>query len=130
MNSQKRQSATTEFENNPKVKIMICGLKCGSLGLNLAFANRVVSSYVTHSLLIAQLTYSSDLWWNACVWVLRAFESLSLLTDCISENQAFGRVYRIGQKKQSYFQRIVVKNSIDARLLRRELDFPIAYILI
>lgn len=32
------------------------------------------------------------------------------------ENQAFGRVYRIGQKKKTYLQSILVKNTIDRRM--------------
>ena len=34
------------------------------------------------------------------------------------EQQAFGRVFRIGQSKETYFYRIMVKNSIDGRLLK------------
>jgi len=33
------------------------------------------------------------------------------------EQQAFGRIFRIGQKKDTYMTRIVVKNSVDMRLL-------------
>ncbi len=43
---------------------------------------------------------SLDLWWNHAV-----------------EQQAFGRIFRIGQKKDTYMTRIVIKNSVDMRLL-------------
>jgi SNF2 family DNA or RNA helicase len=36
------------------------------------------------------------------------------------EEQAFGRVYRHGQKKETYFVRIAVKDSIDDRLLKMQ----------
>lgn len=37
------------------------------------------------------------------------------------EQQAFGRIFRIGQKKETYMTRIVVKNSVDMRLLTMQL---------
>ncbi|KAI1876734.1 uncharacterized protein JN550_000806 [Neoarthrinium moseri] len=40
-----------------------------------------------------------DLWWNHSI-----------------EMQAFGRVFRISQKKETYFQRIMTKDTIDQRL--------------
>ncbi|KAH8900083.1 hypothetical protein GQ53DRAFT_595648, partial [Thozetella sp. PMI_491] len=42
----------------------------------------------------------TDLWWNTAV-----------------ERQAFGRVHRIGQKKETYFCKIVCRNTIDERLV-------------
>jgi hypothetical protein len=36
------------------------------------------------------------------------------------ENQAFGRVHRIGQEKETYFVKIVVKDSIDQALLQMQ----------
>jgi hypothetical protein len=47
---------------------------------------------------------SLDLWWNHAV-----------------EQQAFGRIFRIGQKKETYMTRIVVKNTVDMRLLTMQL---------
>lgn len=41
-----------------------------------------------------------DPWWNVAV-----------------ENQAFARVYRIGQVQETKFLRLVVKNSIDAAMM-------------
>jgi hypothetical protein len=43
---------------------------------------------------------SLDLWWNHAV-----------------EQQAFGRIFRIGQTKETYMTRLVVKNTVDMRLL-------------
>jgi hypothetical protein len=43
---------------------------------------------------------SLDLWWNHGV-----------------EQQAFGRIFRMGQKKETYMTRLVVRNSVDMRLL-------------
>lgn len=47
--------------------------------------------------------FTRDLWWNTCV-----------------EDQGFGRVYRIGQKKESYLSRVVTANTVDHRILKRK----------
>ncbi|KAH6718269.1 SNF2 family N-terminal domain-containing protein [Leptodontidium sp. MPI-SDFR-AT-0119] len=47
---------------------------------------------------------SLDLWWNHAV-----------------EQQAFGRIFRINQKKETYMTRIVVKNTVDMRMLSMQL---------
>lgn len=52
------------------------------------------------NLTCANRVISIDVWFNHCV-----------------EQQAFGRVFRIGQRKETHFQRIVVRNSVDQRLL-------------
>jgi len=36
------------------------------------------------------------------------------------ESQAFGRVYRMGQTKETYFARIMVRNSMDERLAEKQ----------
>ena len=77
------------FRRDPKVKILIAGLKCGGLGLNFPWANRCISL---------------DLWWNHAI-----------------EQQAFGRIFRIGQKKETYMTRIVVRNTVDMRLLSMQM---------
>ena len=38
------------------------------------------------------------------------------------EQQAFGRVFRIGQHKETHVSRLVIKNSIDMRLLSMQAD--------
>ncbi len=38
------------------------------------------------------------------------------------EQQAFGRVYRMGQQKETYFGRMMVKNTIDERLADLQLQ--------
>lgn len=55
------------------------------------------------NLTAANRVYSMDLWWNFGV-----------------EQQAFGRIFRIGQEKETYMTRIVVKNSVDMRMLAKQ----------
>lgn len=45
MTIKSRQDATAEFRSNPSVKIMVATLKTAGEGLNLEFANRVISTY-------------------------------------------------------------------------------------
>jgi SNF2 family DNA or RNA helicase len=44
-----------------------------------------------------------DPWWNSA-----------------SEQQAFCRVFRIGQKEETYMSRLCVKNSIDSNLIKMQ----------
>ncbi|PVH89540.1 hypothetical protein DL98DRAFT_579331 [Cadophora sp. DSE1049] len=85
MTSTRREKATEQFASDSSIKIMVATLKTAGEGLNLEFANRVISV---------------DPWWNVC-----------------SERQAFCRVYRIGQKKETYFTRLNITNSVDQRIL-------------
>jgi SNF2 family DNA or RNA helicase len=41
-----RTKSVNRFETDPDVNVMVSGLKCGGVGLNLAFASRVISVYV------------------------------------------------------------------------------------
>ncbi|RDL37275.1 uncharacterized protein BP5553_04708 [Venustampulla echinocandica] len=82
----KRDVAVRKFESDPSTKVMISGLGCGGIGLNLACANRVINV---------------DPWWNTCI-----------------EQQAFGRVYRLPQSKNTYFAKIIIRNSIDSRIIK------------
>ncbi|KAF7884513.1 uncharacterized protein EAF02_004849 [Botrytis sinoallii] len=49
MTQKTRSEVIRLFKLNPKVKILVSGLKCGGVGLNLPFANKVISV---------------ELWWN------------------------------------------------------------------
>ncbi|MCJ1421700.1 hypothetical protein MMC32_008066 [Xylographa parallela] len=52
------------------------------------------------NLVMASKVFNVDLWWNSAV-----------------EQQAYCRIFRIGQKLETYFQRVVVRDIIDERLL-------------
>ncbi|CZR69452.1 related to protein RIS1 [Phialocephala subalpina] len=84
-----RTKAIRKFRDDPNIKILIAGLKCGGLGLNFPWANRC---------------FSLDLWWNHAV-----------------EQQAFGRIFRIGQEKETYMTRLVVRNTVDMRMMSMQL---------
>jgi len=53
-------------------------------------------------------------WANRCI-------SLDLWYNHSIEQQAFGRIFRIGQKKETYMTRIAVRNSVDMRLLSMQM---------
>lgn len=46
MSHEARDEAITHFETNKNIKVLVAGLKCGGVGLNLTMANRVASWYV------------------------------------------------------------------------------------
>ncbi len=52
---------------------------------------------------MAQKVISIDPWWNEAV-----------------EQQAFGRVFRIGQKSETAMTRFVVENSVDQRIVEMQ----------
>ncbi|MCJ1386978.1 hypothetical protein MMC17_010107 [Xylographa soralifera] len=52
------------------------------------------------NLVMASKVFNVDLWWNSAV-----------------EQQAFCRIFRIGQKLETNFQRVVVRDTIDEKLL-------------
>ncbi|KAL5317581.1 hypothetical protein ACEPPN_014677 [Leptodophora sp. 'Broadleaf-Isolate-01'] len=82
MTAKQREKTIAQFRDDPTIKVMVAGLKCGGLGLNLSFANRVIIT---------------DIWWNVCI-----------------DNQAFGRVFRMGQNKESHYVKMVIKGTIDS----------------
>lgn len=43
MSAEYKDRAVRSFEQKPEIKVMISNLTCGSVGLNLAFASRVIS---------------------------------------------------------------------------------------
>ncbi|KAG4444481.1 hypothetical protein IFR05_000072 [Cadophora sp. M221] len=85
MTAKQREKTIAQFRDDPTIKVMIAGLKCGGLGLNLSFANRVIIT---------------DIWWNVCI-----------------DNQAFGRVFRMGQDKESHYVKLVIKGTIDSKTI-------------
>jgi len=50
MSSKRRGEALEDFKNKKNLKVMVAGLRCGGLGLNLNFANRVIITYALTTL--------------------------------------------------------------------------------
>lgn len=83
-----RDNVVKQFANNPEKKILLASLKCGSIGLNLTMASRVINV---------------DPWFNNSV-----------------EQQAFCRVYRRGQEKETTLTRVVVMGTVVDDLLEMQ----------
>jgi SNF2 family DNA or RNA helicase len=81
-----RDNALVTFKRHDGPKVILISTKCGSVGLNLVVANRIINL---------------DLSWNYA-----------------SESQAYDRVHRLGQEKDVFVKRLVVKNTIEERMLR------------
>ena len=98
-----------EFREKDEMHIMIASLKCGGVGLNLTMATRVICIGNLQNILTLGICMSrtnipfSDPWWNSPV-----------------EKQAFCRVYRIGQTQETFVTRIVVKETVDDKLLQMQ----------
>lgn len=81
-----RDNALVTFKRHDGPKVILISTKCGSVGLNLVVANRIINL---------------DLSWNYA-----------------SESQAYDRVHRLGQEKDVFVKRLVVRNTIEERMLR------------
>ncbi|KAG1773367.1 P-loop containing nucleoside triphosphate hydrolase protein [Suillus placidus] len=81
-----RDNTLVTFKRHDGPKVILISTKCGSVGLNLVAANRIINL---------------DLSWNYA-----------------SESQAYDRVHRLGQEKDVFVKRLVVKNTIEERMLR------------
>ncbi|KAG9008236.1 hypothetical protein FRB94_013596 [Tulasnella sp. JGI-2019a] len=86
MNRQDRSAAVKRFKKKGSAHVLLVSTKCGSVGLNLTEANRVINF---------------DPAWNFA-----------------SESQAYDRVHRIGQQKEVVVKRLIVRDSIEERILR------------
>ncbi|KAG2117059.1 SNF2 family N-terminal domain-containing protein [Suillus discolor] len=86
MNRISRDNTLATFKRPDGPKVILISTKCGSVGLNLVVANRIINL---------------DLSWNYA-----------------SESQAYDRVHRLGQEKDVFVKRLVVKNTIEERMLR------------
>jgi SNF2 family DNA or RNA helicase len=86
MDRTSRDNALVAFKRHDGPKVILISTKCGSVGLNLVVANRIINL---------------DLSWNYA-----------------SESQAYDRVHRLGQEKDVFVKRLVVKNTIEERMLR------------
>ncbi|CAO3614644.1 unnamed protein product [Cunninghamella echinulata] len=81
-----REKSLHALRTDPDCKVMLISLKCGSLGLNLTAANRVILM---------------DIWWNPAV-----------------EEQAIDRVHRIGQSLPVHVTRLIIKDTIEQKIIR------------
>ncbi|KAA1467021.1 hypothetical protein DENSPDRAFT_831976 [Dentipellis sp. KUC8613] len=86
MTREARDATLLTFRKHGGPKVILISTKCGSVGLNLVSANRVVNL---------------DLSWNFA-----------------AESQAYDRVHRLGQEKDVFIKRLVVRDTIEERMLK------------
>jgi SNF2 family DNA or RNA helicase len=107
MSTEAKDRAIDNFSNDPKINVLIAGLKCGGLGLNLTAATKV--------LLI-------DPWWNKAIEqqaFCRIFRCLlPTLRDIKTQLTYILRSNRIGQESPTSLTRFVCRNSIDEAMMQ------------
>lgn len=92
-----------KFREDKEMKIMISSLKTGGVGLDLSAANKCILM---------------DLWWNEAIQ-----EQVSIFLYQVYPNtrltcyQAYCRLFRIGQKREVEFIKVVAKGTIDDKML-------------
>ena len=112
MRNDLREASLERLRNDKRTRILLCSLKCGSLGLNLTAASRVVIL---------------EPFWNpvcrsAPLHFLFLSLSLSLFLTLITfskfvEEQAIDRVHRLNQTVDVTIYKLTVANTVEARIL-------------
>ncbi|CCE81863.1 Piso0_002540 [Millerozyma farinosa CBS 7064] len=85
MDISKRSTTLDKFRNSNRHNVLLCSLKCGSVGLNLTCASRVILF---------------DPWWNPQI-----------------QEQAIDRVYRIGQKSSVDIYELIIRGTVEEKIL-------------
>lgn len=102
MSREARDRVIVDFRKHGSPRVILISTKCGGVGLNLVSANRVVkcvlSVQIYFHVTCLFLPLSMDLCWNYA-----------------AESQAYDRVHRLGQEKEVFVSRLVVKNTIEER---------------
>ena len=100
-----RDKALSNFADNSDVTVLLASLRCGGCKyLSLHLANLSADDGVVGlNLTMASKVIMIDPWWNSA-----------------SEQQAFCRVFRIGQKEETYMSRLCVRNTVDERLVEMQ----------
>ena len=105
MTHKARAASVKIFEQKPEIRVLLASLKCGG-GKFPPYSPILVlrlTVSVGLNLTMAQKVISIDPWWNSAV-----------------EQQAFGRVFRFGQKFETAMTRFVVENTVDERIVEMQ----------
>ena len=108
MTVDQREATLRSFEDDPEVPIMLTSLKCGGVGLNLT---GMLCSPALRLTIVANKVICMDLWWN---WQIENQAIDRHVPNLILANN---RAHRTGQKKPVDVARIIVKNSVEERIL-------------
>jgi hypothetical protein len=103
MRNDAREASLNQLRNNKKVRILLCSLKCGSLGLNLTAASRVVIL---------------EPFWNPVSSSPTVPHLRSTDTSKFVEEQAIDRVHRLNQTVDVVVYKMTIANSVEERILK------------
>ena len=103
-----RQNSIEQFKDDTEISVMVASLMAGGVGLvkkkiPTFLAPHFRADFTLQNLTMAQRVIIVDLWWNEAM-----------------ERQAFGRVYRIGQTQETHLVRMVVRDSVDQKMLKTQ----------
>lgn len=101
MRNDHREASLAKLRNDKRCRVLICSLKCGSLGLNLTAASRVV--------------IMEPFWNPVCIPLL--FPIAVLTAPQFVEEQAIDRVHRLNQTVDVTVYRLSIHNSVEERIL-------------
>jgi SNF2 family DNA or RNA helicase len=101
MRNDLREASLSKLRNDKNCRVLLCSLKCGSLGLNLTAATRVVIL---------------EPFWNP-VSTHNEDHDASTNRNQFVEEQAIDRVHRLTQKIDVVVYKITIKDSVEERIL-------------
>lgn len=128
MRNDLREASLERLRNDPKTRILLCSLKCGSLGLNLTAASRVVilepfwnpvsRSHFLSNGFILYFPFCH----TRCNPYAQFYFSKSKLTRSACntqfvEEQAIDRVHRLNQTVDVVVYKLTIANTVEERIL-------------
>ncbi|KAL9608884.1 MAG: hypothetical protein Q9167_006304 [Letrouitia subvulpina] len=99
MRNDQREASLERLRNDKKTRILLCSLKCGSLGLNLTAASRVVIL---------------EPFWNPYKTIKNTNPRVIMK---FVEEQAIDRVHRLNQTVDVTIYKLTIANTVEARIL-------------
>lgn len=101
MKNDDREASLERLRNDQKTRILLCSLRCGSLGLNLTAASRVVIM---------------EPFWNPVSTITDMRNTLLIIVQFVEE-QAIDRVHRLNQTRDVVVYKLTIANSVEERIL-------------
>lgn len=102
MRNDLREASLHKLREDKRTRVLLCSLKCGSLGLNLTAASRVVIMEPFWNPVSFATTFPLRLYTNTAQFV---------------EEQAIDRVHRLNQTVDVIVYRLSIHNSVEERIL-------------
>lgn len=121
MRNDLREASLERLRTDPKTRILLCSLKCGSLGLNLTAASRVVIlEPFWNPVSQIQFYFERFEFYQPHPLLLSSSHDLSFANSFHAqfvEEQAIDRVHRLNQTVDVVVYKLTIANTVEERIL-------------